>query len=106
MAYNDKNYLDLSGLTRYDTLIKDYIPITHGYYSNGNFYSDSELTTLITGESKRLYIDMTGNTLYEYNGNTYIPMAGVGPGGTNIAVNASQPVGQLTGDIWFKIETV
>lgn len=105
MAYNDKNYLDLSGLTRYDTLIKDYIPITHGYYSNGNFYSDSELTTLITGESKRLYIDLAGAAFYEYTGSAFVKI-GSYTNGTNVVMSSTQPSGQIAGDIWFKIETV
>jgi len=105
MAYNDKKYLDISGLTRYDTLIKDYIPITHGYYSNGNFYSDSGLTILITGETKRLYVDLAGAALYEYNGTSFVKLS-VDSHGTNAIISSTQPSGQIAGDIWFKTKTV
>ncbi len=103
MSYAEKNFLDLNGLSRYDELIKDYIPITHGYYSNGNFYSDSSLTTLITGEVKRLYIDLNGGAFYEYANGVYTRW-GAYTNGNNVTISATQPTDQITGDIWLKIE--
>jgi len=103
MSTTNKTYLDLNGLTHYDEKIKEYIPITHGYYNNGNFYSDSTLTTLITGEVKRLYIDLRNNGLYEYISGSYVMFGG--SGGTNVQVSATQPTGQVTGDIWIKLTT-
>lgn len=101
MSTINKTYLDLNGLTQYDEKIKEYIPITHGYYNNGNFYSDSSLTTLITGEAKRLYIDLRNNGLYEYINGTYVMFGG--GAGTNVQVSATQPTGQVAGDIWIKL---
>lgn len=103
MSYTEKNFLDLNGLSRYDELIKDYIPITHGYYSNGNFYSDSSLTTLITGETKRLYIDLGAGAFYEYANGVYTRW-GAYTNGNNVTISATQPTDQITGDIWLKIE--
>lgn len=84
MSDINKTYLDLQGLTQYDEKIKEYIPITHGYYSNGNFYSDSELTELITPEGSRLYIDLANNGIYEYKNNQYVSFGGGGGGGAQI----------------------
>jgi hypothetical protein len=100
VSYTEKDFLDLSGLTRYDALIKEYIPLTHGYYSNGNFYKESSLTTLITGEVKRLYIDLNSNGMYEYTGSAYIKIGGY-TNGINAVVSTTQPVDQVAGDIWF-----
>ena len=90
MSDINKTYLDLQGLTQYDEKIKEYIPITHGYYSNGNFYSDSELTELITPEGSRLYIDLANNGIYEYKNNQYISFGGGGGGGAQIQSDWAQ----------------
>ena len=102
MSYTEKSFLDLNGLSRYDELIKDYIPITHGYYSNGNFYSDSSLTILITGEVKRLYIDLNSGAFYEYVNGVYTRWGGY-TNGNNVTISATQPTDQVAGDIWIKI---
>lgn len=99
MSYSEKNFLDYDGLSTYDGLIKDYIPITHGYYNNGNFYSDSTFTTLITAESGRLYVGLNTKSLYEYLNNSYHKVSG-----NNVAISSSQPSNQDTGDIWLKLE--
>ena len=47
-----------------------------GYYYNGNFYEEDTHTTLITGETGKIYIDIANNSLYRYNGSTYIAVGG------------------------------
>lgn len=42
-----------------------------GYYYNGNFYEDSEHTTVITGEVGKIYIDLTANKSYRWTGTVY-----------------------------------
>lgn len=103
MSFTEKNFLDFSGLSRYDELIKDYIPLTHGYYSNGKFYKESSLTTLIVGETKRLYIDLGTNAFYEYTGSAYIKIGGY-TNGTNVVVSATQPTDQVAGDVWLVLK--
>lgn len=49
-----------------------------GYYFNGQFYQDSEHTTLITPDTEKLYFDKTSgatNKLYTYNGSAYQPFS-------------------------------
>ena len=99
MSYSEKDFLDFEGLSYYDGLIKGYIPITHGYYYNGNFYSDSAFTTLITAEGGRLYVGLNTKSLYEYLNNSYQKI-----NGTNIVVSSTQPTNQVVGDIWLKLE--
>lgn len=43
-----------------------------GYYYNGDFYEDSEHTTAITGESGKIYIDLTASKSYRWTGNVYV----------------------------------
>lgn len=99
MSYSEKDFLDFEGLSYYDGLIKGYIPITHGYYYNGNFYSDSSFTTLIAAEDERLYVGLNTKSLYEYLNNSYHKI-----NGTNIVVSSTQPTNQVAGDIWLKLE--
>jgi len=42
--------------------------VVEGYYSNSVFYSDSALTTAITGESGKIYVDLATNYSYRYSG--------------------------------------
>ena len=101
VSYSEKDFLDFEGLSRYDELIKEYIPVTHGYYNNGNFYSDSSLTTLITGEGQRLYIAINTGEFYEYFNNAYQKWGGY-TSGTNVKISSTQPTDQIAGDIWLK----
>lgn len=42
-----------------------------GYYYEGVFYEDSSHTTAITGESGKIYIDLTANKSYRWTGSLY-----------------------------------
>jgi len=43
-----------------------------GYYYDGAFYEDSSHTTAITGESGKIYIDLTANKSYRWAGTVYV----------------------------------
>jgi hypothetical protein len=43
-----------------------------GYYYQGAFYEDSEHTITITGETGKIYIDMTTNKSYRWTGTVYV----------------------------------
>ena len=60
------------GSTRFGEL--DYLDIIiWGYYSNGEFFMDSSLTTPVKIHSKlRVYIDTPSNSMYLYNGSSFI----------------------------------
>lgn len=42
-----------------------------GYYYNGDFFEDSEHTTVITRERGKIYIDLTENKSYRWTGTVY-----------------------------------
>lgn len=45
--------------------------VISGYYYNGNFYKESSHTTLITGSTDSVYIDVSTTKLYLYNSSSY-----------------------------------
>ena len=47
------------------------LKVIEGYYYNSNFYTTSEHTTVITGVTGKLYVDLSQNKLYRYNGSAY-----------------------------------
>ena len=66
--------------------------IIEGYYYNDNFYKESSHTTLITGESSKIYIDIQNDTLYRWDGSEYIS---VGGGSSEIPNATSTVVGGI-----------
>lgn len=49
--------------------------VIDGYYYNSKFYKESSHTTAITNESGKIYIDLTTNKIYRWNGNTYVEIS-------------------------------
>lgn len=45
--------------------------VIQGYLYNGAFYEDEEHTILITGENGKIYIELTSNKTYRWNGSGY-----------------------------------
>lgn len=45
--------------------------VIEGYYENNNFYSDSEYTNPIIGESGKIYTNLTDNKIYRWTGSGY-----------------------------------
>lgn len=46
--------------------------VIEGYYYNDKFYSDSSHSTAITGESSKIYVDLTTNLSYRYSGTVFV----------------------------------
>lgn len=49
--------------------------VIEGYYYNGNFYSDSAHTELITPETGKIYVDLDTNKTYRWGGTTYVEIS-------------------------------
>lgn len=49
--------------------------VIEGYYYNGNFYTDSAHTQLITPETGKIYVDLTSNNTYRWGGTTYVEIS-------------------------------
>ena len=45
--------------------------IIEGYYNNSKFYQDDSFTTEIDGESGKLYVDLSTNKTYRWNGSIF-----------------------------------
>lgn len=46
--------------------------VVEGYYYNSKFYKESEHTTEITGETGKIYVDLSTNNSYRYGGSTFV----------------------------------
>lgn len=46
--------------------------VIEGYYYNGQFYTDSAHTELITPETGKIYVDLDTNKSYRWGGTTYV----------------------------------
>lgn len=73
--------------------------VIEGYYYNDAFYEDSAHTTLITGETGKIYVDLSTDKTYRYSGSVYFEISNTQVSNnftTNIAVGGI-PVGtQIT----------
>lgn len=49
--------------------------VVEGYYHNGKFYTTAAHTTEITGETGKIYIDLSTEISYRWGGNIYVPIA-------------------------------
>ena len=46
--------------------------ILEGYYNEGSFYEDSDFSKTITGESGKVYVDLTDNKIYRWSGSAFV----------------------------------
>ena len=67
--------LDSSGHVPSSQLPSYVDDVIEGYYSNGNFYSDSEKTKKITGEGGKIYTDLTTNKTYRWGGTAWVEIS-------------------------------
>lgn len=49
--------------------------VVEGYYYNGQFYTDSAHTQLITPETGKIYVDLNTNKTYRWSGTTYVEIS-------------------------------
>ena len=49
--------------------------VTEGYYYNGAFYKEAAHTTLITGETDKIYVDLSTEKTYRYSGSVYVEIS-------------------------------
>lgn len=85
---NDNSDLIDAALTAKANLVGGKVPaselpsyvddIIEGYYYNGAFYTDSAHTTPITGETGKIYVDLSTNKQYRWSGSAYVQMAAGG----------------------------
>lgn len=46
--------------------------VVEGYYYNGSFYKEEAHTTKITGETSKIYLDLSTNLSYRFSGTAYV----------------------------------
>ena len=67
--------LDSSGHVPSSQLPSYVDDVIEGYYSNGNFYSDSAKTKKITGEGGKIYTDLATNKTYRWGGTAWVEIS-------------------------------
>lgn len=71
-AKNGVASLDANGLIPSSQLPSFVDDIIEGYYSDGKFYKDAGHKTEITGETGKIYVDLSTNLSYRYGGSAYV----------------------------------
>lgn len=67
--------LDGSGLVPSSQLPSYVDDVVEGYLFEGKFYEDEDHTTEITGETGKIYVDLTTGGSYRWSGSTYVEIA-------------------------------
>lgn len=62
------------GEKTFQNLSYEFIFVVQGYYYNDEFYYDELHSALITKEKMRMYIDLSTDSIYYYNGYDYIKL--------------------------------
>lgn len=88
-TYVDTNFIDITqkgsanGVASLDgngkvpsSQLPSYVDdVVEGYYYNGQFYTDSAHTQLITPETGKIYVDLNTNKTYRWGGTTYVEIS-------------------------------
>ena len=88
-TYVDTNFIDITqkgsanGVATLDgngkvpsSQLPSYVDdVVEGYYYNGQFYTDSAHTQLITPETGKIYVDLNTNKTYRWSGTTYVEIS-------------------------------
>ena len=70
-ANNGVAELDSTGKVPSSQLPSYVDDVIEGYYYNSKFYKESTHTTEITGESGKIYVDLTSSKTYRWSGSAY-----------------------------------
>ncbi len=49
--------------------------VTEGYYYNSKFWKESDHTTAITGQSDKIYVDISTNKVYRWSGTVFVEIS-------------------------------
>lgn len=71
-AKNGVASLDANGLVPSSQLPSYVDDVIEGYYFDGAFYKEETHKTVITGETGKIYVDLTTNMSYRYGGTEYV----------------------------------
>lgn len=71
-AANGLAELDANGKVPSSQLPSYVDDIIEGYLYNSKFYKESAHTTVITGETGKIYVDLSNNKTYRWSGSTYV----------------------------------
>lgn len=80
--------------------------VIEGYYYNGAFYEEDTHTTEITGESGKIYVDLSTDDTYRWSGSAFVK---VGPEGQIVVANPTlagteaELTGLQVGDVKYKV---
>lgn len=74
-AANGVASLDSTGKVPSSQLPSYVDDVIEGYYYNGQFYTDSAHTQLITPETGKIYVDLNTNKTYRWGGTTYVEIS-------------------------------
>lgn len=113
--------LDASGKVPSSQLPSYVDDVIEGYYYNGAFYSDASHTTQITGESGKIYVDLSTDTTYRWSGSIYVQIsnpididstltqqgkaADAKATGDGLSLKLNNPTGGSTGQVLTKTAT-
>ena len=72
--------IDSSGTISVGTVSSANLPsyvddVIEGYYSNGAFYEESAHTTAITGETGKIYVDLSTDSSYRWSGTAFVSIS-------------------------------
>lgn len=91
--------------------------VIEGYLSSGKFYKESSLTTAITGETGKIYIDLNTNKTYRWSGSAFVVISETlalgetsstayrGDRGATAYTHASSDTGKALSNGLYKITT-
>lgn len=80
--------------------------VVEGYYYEGSFYEDSAHTTPITGETGKIYIDLTESKSYRWSGTVFVEITSGGhiyTAGNGIDISAGDVISVDTDDVQEKL---
>lgn len=79
------------------TYLPSYVDdVIEGYYYNSKFYKESTHTTEITGETGKIYIDLSTDKVYRYGGTAYVEIAQGSLVSVTRDLNSGTQIGTIT----------